>query len=401
MSENNGLEYAVEVTRKLVEDFYPRLTGTDGAVKASNYLLEELDSFCDEAHFHDFTHRPKGFLKFMPIAEIIFLIGVFLLFTKYWVFSILFSGLTVFMFVSQLLFYWGLFDFLFEKEKGRNVYGIIEPSEELRQQIIISGHYDAPYVFHLLEKLRGLYPIVFGLGLVSVLFVFAGALYFDILFLLKESLNGFYFFKLLSIVLSIFSLQFFVFTTSKVSPGAGDDAVAVGIIMSVGKHLSEHRLKHTRIIVLVTDAEEAGLNGARAFLRDNKSLYSGIPTYNFNIDVVYKKEDLSIFARDLNYLVGLSKKEAKIVEKISEKLGKKLPITGMPPGGGSTDSAEFAKAGISSVAIVGLDFKTISKSAYHSSRDDMNALNKEGILYTINLLKEYCAFKDENIESTD
>ena len=73
----------------------------------------------------------------------------------------------------------------------------------------------------------------------------------------------------------------------------------------------------------------------------------------------------------------------------------------MPPGGGSTDSAEFAKAGISSVAIVGLDFKTISKSAYHSSRDDMNALNKEGILYTINLLKEYCAFKDENIENTD
>jgi hypothetical protein len=47
-------------------------------------------------------------------------------------------------------------------------------------------------------------------------------------------------------------------------PGAGDDALGVGIVLEAARALAAERLDHT-LVVVVTDGEEVGLMGARAF----------------------------------------------------------------------------------------------------------------------------------------
>ena len=390
ITEEN-VENVWEFTRLLTEDCYPRLTGTQGCQKSAELIKKSLEMHCDQVIIQDFTHRPTGFLKFLPWSGGLHLIALLLLFMDLREISLALFALNALIFISQLLFYWGLFDFPFKKEQGNNVIGIIEPNNEVNQQIILSGHYDAPYVFQLLERIPKWYPLIFGLALFSILMGFLGTL---ILYTLGS--NEFHIFRVILAILSISTISFFFFTTNEVSPGAGDNAIAVGLIVEMAKIFAgSSRLGNTRILVTALDAEEAGLNGARAYVNEFKDQLLNIPTYNFNIDSIYDMKYLQIFTRDLNYIRKLSRDEALLIQRISEELDHELPLSAMPLGGGSTDSAEFARIGVDSIALVGLDLKNISNNtAYHSSRDTMAAISKNSIKFVLELLEMYCQQKD-------
>jgi hypothetical protein len=292
------------------------------------------------------------------------------------------------IFISQLLYYWGYFDFPFKKEQGTNYIGSIEPEGEVKQQLIFSGHYDAPYVFQLIEKVPKYYPLIFGVGLASILF----SLVFWVFYLF--SWNALVFFIIIC-VLSITVLTFFFFTTSEISPGAGDNAIAVGLIVELGRIITG-RMKNTRVIILALDAEEAGLNGARAYVNEYYDYLHSIPTFNFNIDSIYEKEHLRVFTRDLNSIRKLSEKEADIIQQISIDLGQEIMTSAMPLGGGSTDSAEFSRIGIDSIAFVGLDLSELEKSSYHTSRDTMDVIRRDSIEFSLQIMEEYCLRKDKS-----
>ncbi|MCY3412489.1 MAG: M28 family peptidase [Candidatus Heimdallarchaeota archaeon] len=389
MISENEIDSAYELTRKLTEDCYPRLTGMDGCIKAADIIEDEL-SFCDNVYRDEFTHRPRGFLKFLPIAASIHLLGILFLYLDFLLVGSLLFTLNAFMFFSQLLFYWGFFDFPFKKETGHNIIGTIEPSGEVKQQLIFSGHYDAPYVFTLIDKIPKYYVLVFSIGLGTVLMSFVVSWLF-VIFAWNIQI-----YTIVVSALSVFVLPFFIFTTSKISPGAGDNAIAVGLIVEIGKVLSREKLKHSRIIILALDAEEAGLNGARAYVNKYKDDLHSIPSYNFNIDSIYEKQYLRVFTRDLNSIRKLSEMDAKLIQELSEELGHPIPASAMPLGGGSTDSAEFSRIGIDSIAYVGLNLDGMDQTtAYHSTRDDMSAIHKDSIEFSLNLMIAYARKKDE------
>ncbi|MHA2253721.1 MAG: M28 family metallopeptidase [Candidatus Kariarchaeaceae archaeon] len=386
-----NVESTWELTRKLTEECYPRLTGTLGCKNAGELIKGTLEVSCDRVKTQEFNHRPRGFLKFMPWSGFIHFIALVLLFLDYTLIALGLFILNAFIFVSQLLFYWGLFDFPFKEETGTNVIGTIEPSSEVKQQIILSGHYDAPYVFQLLDRTPKWYPRIFSIALFSVILGFVGTL---IIYFVDSGLP---IFRIILTILSVTVISFFIFTTNQVSPGAGDNAIAVGLIAEMAVIFSQDRLENTRLIISALDAEEAGLNGARAYVNKYREEFK-IPTFNFNIDSIYDKEFLQIFTRDLNYMRKLSMDEALIVQGISKELGHELPLGAMPVGGGSTDSAEFARVGVDSIALVGIDLKTLGqKTAYHSSRDDMSALSKESVKFVLELLELYCKRKDSTV----
>lgn len=402
MSEitESNIDSTWEFTRKLTEDCFPRLTGTPGCIKAGELIKNTLEEKCDHVVVQEFTHRPTGFLKFLPFSGGFHIIAIILLLMNYTIFALGMFFLNAFIFVSQLLFYWGLFDFPFKKEEGRNIIGTIEPTDEPKQQIIFSGHYDAPYVFQLLDKIPKWYPIIFGIALFSVLLAFFGTLIFQIFIFFgdySESGTVFVFYKFILVFLSISTFSFFIFTTNEISPGAGDNAIAVGLIMEMANIFTqeEYRLSNTRLIITALDAEEAGLNGARAYVNKYKKNLLSLPTFNFNIDSIYNKEHIALFVRDLNSIRKLSIIEAKLIQDIGKELGNDIALSKMPIGGGSTDSAEFARIGVDSIALFGLDLETIGhKTSYHSSRDTMDALSKDSIELVLNLMKLYAVKKD-------
>ena len=63
-------------------------------------------------------------------------------------------------------------------------------------------------------------------------------------------------------------------------PGAGDDSVAVAAMLEVARHLTQQPVRND-VLMLLTDGEETGLMGARAFVRDEELLSEITAVVNF------------------------------------------------------------------------------------------------------------------------
>ena len=59
-------------------------------------------------------------------------------------------------------------------------------------------------------------------------------------------------------------------------------------------------LKHTQLVFLCPDAEESGLRGAREYVTKHAQTLKSIPTYNINMDSIYRLQDLRFLESEIN-----------------------------------------------------------------------------------------------------
>ena len=106
----------------------------------------------------------------------------------------------------------------------RYISGIIEPEQEVKQTVILSGHYDSPHVFRFLNQNQRLYKLRVVLNTV-LYFLITGVSLWASYQLISES-SGFSSSPTLLYILGaglIFMSQYFFFVSWDVSPGAGDN----------------------------------------------------------------------------------------------------------------------------------------------------------------------------------
>lgn len=87
--------------------------------------------------------------------------------------------------------------------------------------------------------------------------------------------------------------------------GADDNASGVSSLLSISEQLAKTPLKHN-VIILFTDAEENGLKGSKAFLKENQYLLSQI-RLNVNMDMLAGSKNskrLHYIHRGLNKLLS-------------------------------------------------------------------------------------------------
>ena len=78
----------------------------------------------------------------------------------YWIYgAAIVTTLGCIIALFEFVFYQECIDPLFKKTDGYNISGIIHSKEKVKQQVIISGHYDSPYVFRFLNKYQRLYKV--------------------------------------------------------------------------------------------------------------------------------------------------------------------------------------------------------------------------------------------------
>jgi aminopeptidase YwaD len=401
-----NVKRAFSLTNEVVDGFPGRLTGTESCRKAGVRVKQEFEKHCDPGSVksEEFILHPWSFLKYIPgLVVLYFACMILLYFGLPW---IAFAGLAVgmFAFIGQFLFYWHLLDPLFPAAKASNIIGVIEPEGEVKQQIIVSGHHDAAYVFQILEHLPKLYfPLMMagvGLLLLGLLLSLVAAVLSIFAVLLPQWV------ALVFIVLGIFVIPFLFFTTSQVVPGAGDNMIAVAIAAEIGslfggaKKSGKTALKHTRLILASFDAEEAGLRGAQAYVKQHKDELLKTKTYVLNIDTLYRLSSLNFFAYDLNATVKLSKQMAEECAGIAQALGYKAALSGMAPGGGSTDAAAFGEAGIeatnlSAMSHVGMEREKVW--VYHTAEDTSKHIEPEVVEAALKIIREYILRKDAAI----
>ncbi|MBT3275789.1 MAG: M28 family peptidase [Spirochaetales bacterium] len=323
--------------------------------------------------------------------------------------SILFVGgasvyfsLAVFIFGIIYVFLQGtafmeVFDFLFPKATGWNVYGVVEPKEEVKQQVIVAGHHDAAYVFRWLLRWQKLYGIRIFLNMTTYFLATLVVLFWCVYRLVAETDPAVS--SWLPIIIaagSVIPLQsFFSVDYHHVSPGAGDNLIASEIAIHMADFFRENRLKHTRIIALSTDAEEPGLRGAKRFVKRHYGELHEIPTTVINMECLYSLRDLGFIVKDLNGLKRLSNDVAETCSGLAASAGYPHRIIKLPFGGGATDAAEFGHAGIPTTTIFGMSTAIIrDQLVYHTPWDTVDKIEPSIVEATVDILHRYLVKKD-------
>jgi aminopeptidase YwaD len=390
-------------TNEVVENYPNRLAGTEACRYAADRIKQEFTKYCDpgSVQVEDFTVHPKSFLKYIPALVVLYFIGAVLLFFGFPLTALIIFAIAVFMLYAQFVRYWELLDPYFPKATGYNVYGAIEPEGEVKQQIIVSAHHDAAYVFQLLARFPKYYAWLINAGMLILLLGFLVSLVATVLTLLDIAVPVWI--PVALMVLVVFQIPLAFFTTREVSPAAGDDMIAVAIINETARlfHQAKKSIKnplnHTRLILASFDAEEAGLRGARAYCSMHNKQLLDTKTYVFNIDTLYKLEDLCFLVKDLNGSVRLSPAMAQDCVDIAKSLGYHAGIAIMPFGAGATDAAEFAKLGVEAINMAGISFDTSkfdTNLVYHTADDLSEYIEPRLVEASLKIIRDYILKKD-------
>lgn len=395
---------ALNFTDYVVKSCGKRLVGSEGDKKAMLMLKEEYSKHCDEGSMkiEEFECHPNSFLGYIKISVLLYILASILLFfyPKLVIISFIGYFFAFFMFLSQFLLYWEVFDLFFKKKRGFNVYGSIEPEKEVKQRIIISGHHDAPYTFTFIQNKCELYGILIIAALIPLVIGLLMSLIWWILLIVNGTNPKFALFIQIFQLCGIATIiPMSVFITKKVSPGAGDNIIACAMGIEIAKTFGNAKkkntnlLKHTQLTFISFDAEESGLRGARAYVKRHYDELHAISTYDFNIDGIYELKNMKFFNRDINMTRSLSDELAKECQGIAKDLGYDLPVIGLPIGGGGTDAAEFSKRGIKSTTLIALATNIIRHNlVYHTSDDNVNRIEPKavevGLQIAVNFIKK-------------
>jgi hypothetical protein len=315
----------------------------------------------------------------------------------------------IFIISSQFFFYWEIFDPFYKKAKGYNVIGKIDPTGEIKQQIIISGHHDSAYVFNFLTYQPKLYGIRIIMGIFILVLAIILSLVWGIIYVFVGIIPGYAEVMRYAVFgAMIFVIPLYFFAGTKGSPGAGDNLIASSIVIKAAELIQNSKqdinntLEHTRLIFISFDAEEAGLRGARAYVKRHKKELQSLPTYVFNMDSIYERDQIKFFTTDINGTVKLSNTMATECKQIAEKLG--YPAKTMPilPGAGATDAAEFAKVkGIEATTLLALRVDAIptGKDVYHTLKDTVDHIEPDAVKASMEILMEYISKKEIDLNS--
>ena len=395
MNEKAMRQDSFDRVERLIATHGPRLAGTQACLDAGDALYDELRSFCSEAHKEDFVVRKGAFLGWIRLLVIAYVAGVVSMwFGLPWVaFGLAMTSIVVL--VLQFFLYLPLLDWLYPKKTGRNVYGIVEPSHDVKRQVIISGHHDSAHVFNFFIHQPKLYNLRVS-GSIAFVIVLVLSAVASALFPMPEWVV-----LALRVIVSggaLLVAQMWFFVSKQATPGAGDNLIASSIALSLGKHFKESNpLKHTRIIIASFDAEEEGLRGARAFVKKHHALLNAVPTTVLNMDCLYDAKELFFLTSDLNSFVDLDASLAKKLAETAGKLGievKTQPIAFLT---GGTDAAEFAKRGVSATTLIGMPWSNQSRSLdYHTPHDTIDKVSPKVVEATLRVFERFIVDQDKS-----
>lgn len=397
---------SLNFTEKIINECGPRLTGTENTKKAAEMIKEEMNSFCNYSTIDSFDVHPKAFLGWIKLLSFFYVISIGFFWIKLPIFAALFITLGIIVMIGQFFYYKEWIDPFWKMKTGYNVYGTIEPSGEVKQQLVISGHHDSSYVFNFLYHLPKLYPIrIFG-SFGSIIFVFICSWAWVAFELITGSILSFTLIRDLQIassILLIFIFQIWFYRGRKGTPGAGDNMISSAVAIQLGKKIAQLKKlgkgpEHTRIFIASWDGEEAGLRGARDFCKNTRDLLQKYPGYNLNMDCLYYVKDISFLTSDINGTVKLSKNMAKVCSNIAEDLGYKSKIMPVSFLSGGTDAAEFAKIGIQATSLMGMPWGNTKRSpAYHTPNDTIDKIEPAMVEASLKIVSKFIQQLEKSI----
>ncbi|KAG9396009.1 Peptidase family M28 [Carpediemonas membranifera] len=387
---------ALALTKDIIDEFGPRLAGTDACRAAARSLKDHFAKYCDTAHESTFTFAPRAFLGYFP-----FCFGAFLALLFSFAIApsnplflgisaaLLLTGLAVI--ILQFVYYRQATDIVYPKSQGVNIHAVMEPKGKATRQVIVSGHHDSAHIFTFLNKWQELYMFRVLGGFLS--FILA------VLFSVAATASAImgYTIPYHTAICSVGAISglFLVapllrFESSRVTVGAGDNLIACTIAVGIAKMFHIDRPEQTRLIFATFDAEESGLRGSDAWAKKHGELLNELPTTVINMDSIWKPEDLQVMVSDVNCTVQLSDKLGDTLLEVAAAAGVDAKKFRMVFGGGATDAASFARVGVDAITILGLPTSAVrSNLVYHTDYDTVDSIHPAAVEATLQMIAAY------------
>ncbi len=176
--------------------------------------------------------------------------------------------------------------------------------------------------------------------------------------------------------------------------GVDDNASGVAGVMAVAEHFKENPPMNDVIFALF-DAEEMGLQGARAFVRNIKRIDPNI-AFNINFDMISRSDKNELYVAGAFHRAGL----VPVIDTIAKKAPVKLlkghddPALGANDWTFSSDHGPFHRAGIPF-----LYFGVEDHPYYHKPSDDFDTVPVKFFLRSIETVVIAANEVDRSLES--
>ncbi len=402
-TETGMIRSILDITQSLIQNCGSRIAGTAGSQKAAHEIAQIMTGFCDKVSEETFYLYPGSLFNIGRIISLVYVLSIPLLYIGdvcAYISLLVCIAAFVYAFVHYFL-YGKLFDKFFKKKTGVNAVGVIEPSGDVKRQVIVSGHHDSPYIFNFLSRFEKLAGIRFLFAMLFFIYITMLAIIAVTSQLLMDHVWRLQGAALIAAIAGlIFIIPLFFFISAKASPGAGDNLNGSSIAVHIGRYFADRKkegaaLKNTRLIILSADGEEAGQRGARAYAARHKDELISIPTTVLNFDSIYNMKNLAVLLRDRHGFQPLSSKLADRCQDIAAELGYHLKTINAPFGSG-TDAAAFAENGVAATTIIGMPASLFaSEYIYHTSKDTVENIEPEAVEAAFNIVANYIADSDQ------
>ena len=397
-----NVDWSVREITNVIKRYGPRESGNENCLAAQKHIKKEMDTFCDETGFETYKMNPKAFLHFTKTVSVLTILAIvvclFLVYfnvfegmgqTAFFIPQIIVGGVIIISLLIaglQLTLYKPFCDMFYKKKDANNFYAIRKPRGEVKKRIIICGHIDAAYEWrhtrYSTDKIHLMFPLmawtIGGLIISAIIAIISTIANFADMGAFGDFMMMYsYHFHILT-ALAMVTLLFYVdFRT--VSPGANDNLTGTYAAVCALRMLDMAgvELENTEVMALITDGEEAGLKGTKAWVKAHKDEANGdVKTAVVCVDTLKDFEYFNVYSRDMNSLV----KNDIELSKLVLEAGKEAGYEDMKIGSvfmGSSDAAAFSQGGFASTALAAMD--PAPASYYHNSRDNYDILNPEAI----------------------
>ncbi len=403
----------------ICNDIGPRESGTEQEELAGNKIEEEMKKFCNEVRQEEYISSPKAFLGGIKYGALLIMCSIVL----YWLSVLVDLGLfqinvsfnliflviaTILMvitfgyFILEVMKYHETYDFLFKKKQSKNVIGTIYPEGEIKRTIIFSAHHDSAYEFNLFYYLKRFGQITINIGYLGAALVFIGVILKIIFFLLLINLTALFFvFGIIFLFFIPIIILYMYFHSYNSVLGAFDNLSGVAIVLGIGKFLSENKKNkeiypmHSKVHLISFAGEEAGLRGAKRYVKRHFDELMESETITINMDSIDKK-DKEVIIVEKEPGIG-AKHDLKVVDslfKITKDLNVKAKIGSLPFG--ATDAAVFSKKNLSACTISSLNLKEELVPYYHTREDTPLVVEKEALGQVVKICLEYLKMIDKS-----
>jgi len=386
------IKFITDGIERICKNHKRRSAGDKTVKTAQADMAEEMKDCVDEIRTQQFEMHPHAFIGSIPLDAFLsliacgfFLFGVFS--GKFWpyIVSLVFTITAATIIVVEYILFIPFTDRFYPKKTGQNLYMVRKAKNTPKRRIILCGHVDAAYEMPVLKHFPT--PLIY-------LCIGSAFLYWVVNFLCCYlalanfiSVKALHVFVVIEIINTLLYLPLLFFVDWRtVVDGANDNLTGCYLAMSIIKEMADKdiRFDDTEVCALLTDGEESGLRGARAFANENVEELLELNTIVIAPDTIHSIEELRIFSRGINYTESNSEEVCNLLYFASMKHGLDMPVAEFYPG--ANDSEAFSAVGIKAAAICGVAFTP--QDYYHTVRDTYTNLNPECIELIRNILKD-------------